>query len=48
MPFEGVTQILTPPTGGGEDVSVAATADTHTGEAVVVATITLSDAPMEE
>mgnify|MGYP001054568955 CR=1 FL=1 len=48
LPFEGVTWILAPPTGEGEDVSVAATADAHIGEAIVVATITLPDAPAEK
>lgn len=48
MPFEGVTRILTPPTGDDVDATVVATADTHVGGAVVVATITLPDAPMEE
>jgi hypothetical protein len=43
-----VTQILAPPTGEGEDVTIAATADAHIGEAIVVATITLPDPPIEE
>lgn len=47
MPFEGVTQILTPPADEDQDVTVAAAAEAHTGEAIVVATVTLADAPME-
>lgn len=48
MPFEGVTWILIPPAGEDEDVNVVASADAHTGGAIVVATITLPDAPAEK